>query len=318
MGEVFGSVYDASTILILWFAGASAMAGLLHLIPRYLPRFGMAPLWVAYPRPLVLVLFAIAVTVTVVFRADVEAQGGAYATGVLVLMFSASVAAAVSLRHEGRKSLSRYSWLVAAIFAYTLVDNVHERPDGIIIASIFILLTLTVSGVSRYLRATELRVSALTFCDEESQRHWEEIRGKKVNLVPLRTATREACEAKEREIREHYKVDGPLAFMHVTLVDNRSEFMAPLRLQVRREGAHYVIDVAGAIAIANTVAFVSELIDPIALFLGLTRLPPMTQAIRFLLFGEGEVGLLVYTILLRYWEYTPEEDVRPCIFLMSD
>jgi len=44
----------------------------------------------------------------------------------------------------------------------------------------------------------------------------------------------------------------------------------------------------------------------------------MTQAMRFLLFGEGEVGLLVYKILLRYWDYTPEEDVRPCIFLMSD
>ncbi len=318
LGEVFGTIYDASTILILWFAGASAMAGLLHLIPRYLPRFGMAPLWVAYPRPLVLVLFTIAVAVTIAFRADVEAQGGAYTTGVLVLMLSASIAAAVSLRHEGRRGLSVYAWFVAAVFAFTLVDNVHERPDGIVIASIFIFLTLTVSGISRYLRATELRVSALTFVDEESQEHWEAIRGKKVNLVPVRTASHEANVSKEREIRDHYKVEGQLAFLHVTLVDNRSEFLAPLRVQVQRDGEHYIIHVAGANAIANTIAYVSELIDPIALFLGLTRLPPMTQAFRFLLFGEGEVGLLVYTILLRYWEYTPEEDVRPCIFLMSD
>jgi len=40
--------------------------------------------------------------------------------------------------------------------------------------------------------------------------------------------------------------------------------------------------------------------------------------VRYLLFGEGETGLIVYTILLRYWDWTPEEDVRPLIFLMSD
>jgi len=27
---------------------------------------------------------------------------------------------------------------------------------------------------------------------------------------------------------------------------------------------------------------------------------------------------MVYKILLRYWQWTPEEDVRPIIFLMSD
>jgi hypothetical protein len=56
----------------------------------------------------------------------------------------------------------------------------------------------------------------------------------------------------------------------------------------------------------------------IALFLGLTRQQLMTQALRFFLLGEGETGLMVYTILLRYWEFTPGEDVRPLIFLMSD
>jgi hypothetical protein len=325
LGPVFGTIYDLSTILILWFAGASAMTGLLSLIPRYLPRYGMAPELIAYRRPLVLVLFAVCVLVTLAFRADVDKQGGAYATGVLVLILSAALAVALSFWRERRDGdaarrvlLSAYFWVVTVVFAFTLVDNVIERPDGVVVASAFIALILTVSALSRFQRAKDLRVAEACFMDEESAALWDRLRPKQVHLVPTGAVTREERARKATSLRRHYCLEGPMAFVHVELLDNRSEFLAPLQLQVRREGEDYAIRVTGAVAIANTIAYISELLDPRSLFLDLTRRNLMTQSLRHLLWGEGESGLLVYAILVRYWEWTPEDDVRPLIFLMSD
>ena len=163
-----------------------------------------------------------------------------------------------------------------------------------------------------------MQVSEVTFADDDTVHLWRGIVGKKINLAPLRTNTREARNRKAAEIHEHYHPRGPLGFIHVKLLDNRSEFLAPIQVRVWKERDDYVIEVQGAIAIANTIAYVSELVDPISIFLGLTRQNLMTQSFRFLLFGEGETGLLVYAILLKYWKSTPEEDVRPLIFLMSE
>jgi hypothetical protein len=318
IGPGFGTVYDLSTILILGLAGASAMAGLLHLIPRYLPRFGMAPRWAGLSRPLVLTLFAIDIVITLVFRADVEAQSGAYATGVLVLILSAAFATTLACWRERRRAIAIYSGILCVVFAYTLGDNCLERPDGLIIGAILTLLLMLASGLSRSLRSVELRITDGYFADAESWRLGPELRGKKVHLVPISSSSVEARQKKREEISKHYNVRGPFAFVHVNLLDNRSEFSAPLEVTIRKEGNDYFGEVHGAIAIANSLAFVSECIDPISVFIGLTRRDLMAQALRYILVGEGETGLMFYTILLRYWEWTPEDDVRPLIFLMSD
>jgi len=318
LGSGFGTVYDVSTILILGLAGASAMAGLLHLIPRYLPRFGMAPRWAALSRPLVLLLFAVDVVITLIFGASVEAQSGAYATGVLVLILSAAFAATLALWRERRRVMAAYTGILCLVFAYTLADNCLERPDGLIIGSVFTVLLMLACGLSRSIRSVEFRVPHGYFADVESWRLGPETRGKKVHLVPIRSSSPEARRKKRAELARHYKVRGPYLFLHVNLLDNRSEFSSPLELILRKEADDYVAEVFGALAIANTIAYISEAIDPVSIFIGLTRRDLMAQAGRYLLFGEGETGLMVYTILLRYWDWTPENDVRPLIFLMSD
>ncbi|PWT93058.1 MAG: hypothetical protein C5B54_02475 [Acidobacteria bacterium] len=318
LGATFGTIYDVSTILILGLAGASAMAGLLHLIPRYLPRFGMAPQWAALSRPLILALFAINIIVTLAFRAEVEAQSGAYATGVLVLILSASFACTLALWHEGRWIMALYSGLLTLVFMYTLADNCLERPDGLIIGTIFTLMLMAVSALSRSLRSVEFRVPEGYFSDLKSYEIGPELRSKKVHLVPVPNNSPETRRRKRADIAKHYKVRGPFLFLHVNLLDNRSEFEAPLEVSLQKEGDDYIADVNGAIAIANTIAYISETIDPISIFLGLTRRGLMGQAFRFILFGEGETALMVYMVLLRYWDSTPEEDVRPFIYLMSD
>lgn len=318
LGNTFGTIYDISTIFILWFAGASAMAGLLHLIPRYLPRLGMAPHWVAYSRPLVLLLFGFNVLITLIFRADVEAQGGAYATGVLVLMSSAAVAAAISLWKEHDVKLSLYCWMVTVVFAYTTAANIVERPDGIIIASCIIFFILTVSGISRYIRSTELRVAGTAFADHESKRLWESMAGRKVNLVPIRSLDPDTRKDRITKIRTHYKLHGPLAFLHIGLLDNRSEFLSPLYIKVTHEDSAYLVEASQAVAIANAVAYLSEELHPISIVIGLSRQNLMRQSIRYFLLGEGETGLMVYAVLQKFWESTPEDDERPLILLMSD
>src|SRR5262249_353132 len=153
-------VYDLATIVILWFAGASAMAGLLNLVPRYLPPYGMAPDWARANRPLVLVFTLISLWVTHSFDPDVNAQRGAYATPVLVLMPSAAVA--VTIANWGRSLRWVYAFMTL-VFLYTTTVNIWVRPEGLKIASFFIIGIVVVSITSRAMRSTELRIGEVKF-----------------------------------------------------------------------------------------------------------------------------------------------------------
>lgn len=334
LGNAFGTVYDGFTVVILWFAGASAMAALLAIIPRYLPRFGMAPRWVELRKPLVTLVTLIGIVIILIFKANVNDQSGAYATGVLAVILSASIAVALSLwkeyKQEKRHSLrirALYFVLVSLAFVYTLLDNIHERPDGLIIASIFFVVILLASSLSRWRRAFELRVESHKFIDEESEKLFEQIKNKKIDLVPISFGGESWFKRKQEKIQKYYKENNDMAFLIIKLRDDRSAFATPLeiRVSVLDDLPHqdinqktYLIEVFGAVAIPNTIAYISEQIDPIAIYLGLARQNAMYQALSYVLFGEGEIGMVTYKVLVKYWESTKEDDVRPVIFLMSE
>ncbi len=252
LGNAFGTVYEVSTIAILWFAGASAMAGLLNLVPRYLPPYGMAPDWARATRPLVLVLVGIAFVVTVLFDADVDAQGGAYATGVLFLMTSAAVAVTIAFWGTRR----RYMYLaMTLVFAYTTITNIVERPEGIKIASFFIVGIVVVSLLSRAARSTELRINQVRL-DAAAVSFVASMGEEPVRIIAHRPDKRseEEYDRKEIQAREDHSLDKnePVVFLEVTQGD-ASDFRDDLEVHGVQVGRHRLLRCVSP-AIPNAIA----------------------------------------------------------------
>ncbi|MFD5318504.1 amino acid transporter [Streptomyces sp. NPDC127098] len=306
LGEAFGTLYDVSTIAILWFAGASALAGLLNLVPRYLPRYGMAPEWTRAVRPLVLLFTVIAFTITILFRADVDAQGGAYATGVLVLMVSASAAATISARRRGHRRASLGFGAIAAVFAYTLVVNVIERPDGIRIASLFILGILLTSFFSRIHRAFELRTGEISLDDAAARMIDQAAAHGCLRIIANEPDERDAAEYREKEYSQreetHIPNGGPVLFLEVTVPDS-SDFTADVTVRGEERHGYQILRVDGPV-VPNTIAAVLlHLRDragavPHAYF-NWTEGHPLGHLLRFLVFGDGEVAPVTREVLRR-------------------
>lgn len=311
LGDTVGSIYDACTVLILFFAGASATAGLLNLIPRYLPRFGMAPEWAVCRRPLVLVLLVTTLLVTTLFDASVEAQGGAYATGVLVLMSSAGAGAAVILW----RSPWRYPMLAVCLaFAYTTVVNIIERPEGIRIASGFILAITLLSLISRALRSTELRIQHV-FLDETARRFIAADSDQVIHVAAHRPSERtvEEYDRKAGAIRREHNLPARtrLVFLEIDLQD-ASRFGAPLHVHGERVGNHMILH-AESPAIPNAIAAILLHLHRITghlphAYFGWTEGNPMGYLFRYLFLGEGDVAIFTREVLRRH---VADPDQRP-------
>jgi FtsH-binding integral membrane protein len=306
LGNGFGTVYDVSTIAILWFAGASAMAGMLNLIPRYLPRYGMAPEWSAAVRPLVMVLTAIAFAITIIFHADVNAQGGAYATGVLVLMTSAAVAVSLSARRAGQRKLTMTFALIAAVFVYTTIDNIKERPDGLKIGTLFIVAIVVLSIASRVLRAFELRTTQVQL-DPTAELFLRDCARRSIRIVANEPDARDREEYRRKAAQILDDNDLPdaqdILFIEVTLTDP-SDFESVIEVSGAVMHDKYRVLTFSSPTVPNALAAVLLHIRDTTgvrphIYFEWTEGSPIPNLVRFLLFGVGEVAPVTREVLRR-------------------
>ncbi|GAA3207229.1 APC family permease [Microbacterium terregens] len=317
LGNGFGTVYDISTICILWFAGASAMAGLLNLVPRYLPRYGMAPQWARAVRPLVLVFTAIAFLITIVFDADVDAQGGAYATGVLVLITSASVAVTLSARRRMQRAATVGFGVVALVFVYTTVVNIIQRPDGIRIATMFIVGILVISAVSRIGRSFEIRATTVTFDRTALAFIEDDAESGEIRIVanepddgsPEEYSSKDAAERRY----SHIPIDSRIIFLEVHPTDS-SEFEEELLVEGVEKHGYRVLTVNSA-NIPNTLAaLLLQIRDQTGVIPGAyfewTEGNPVSNMLKYLFVGSGEVAPVTREVLR---EAEPDAKRRPTI-----
>ncbi|MGO4382784.1 amino acid permease [Specibacter sp. RAF43] len=316
LGEGFGTVYDASTIAILWFAGASAMAGLLNLVPRYLPRFGMAPEWAGAVRPLVLVFTVVAVIITLAFKASVDAQGGAYATGVLVLITSAAVAVTLSARRKRERGKTIGFGAVSVAFVYTTVANSIERPDGLKIAALFIAGIVGVSFLSRMRRAFELRATYIRM-DEAAMNFVAAVDEGAIRIISHDPKTGDA--AAYRHKLEHAATVSDIRdprdvlFLEV-IVDDSSDFETALEIRGVSRHGFKILQVHGS-NVPNTIAAVLLHVRDATgviphIYFRWTEGNPIANLLKFLFFGEGEIAPVTREVLR---EAEPELPRRPWV-----
>ena len=305
LGDGFGTLYDVSSILILWFAGASAMAGLINIVPRYLPDYGMAPEWGRAIRPVVLVYTAVSILVTIAFDADVNAQAGAYATGILAMMVSGAFAVTVTVARRSQRRATAGSAVLTLILLYALLQNVREKPDGLAISAAFIAGIIVISLVSRIARTTELRADSIEY-DEAARRFITESLAYdgELDIVANKRQAGDEQEYAGKELaqRRINRVPGrsDVLFLEVEVIDP-SAFSQVLQVRGVQVGGHRVLRVQSPASPNAIAAILLSLRDTTGVrpncYFEWSEGNPVGHLLRYLLLGKGDTPPVVREIL---------------------
>jgi hypothetical protein len=217
-------------------------------------------------------------------------------------MSSGAVAVAITAWRQQKRWALFMS--ITAVFVYTSVTNMIERPEGIKIASVFILSIVVTSLVSRTLRSTELRVLgvepdllAQKFIDDAA-------RGREINIIANRPGARDRKEYEDklREARQthHLTPDDPVLFVEVERGD-ASEFSEVLLVRGTRVDRYRVLR-AKSPAIPNAIAaLLLHIRDRTGkmphVYFGWTEGNPVTYLLKFLALGEGDTAPVTREVL---------------------
>jgi hypothetical protein len=278
----------------------------------------MAPEWSRAVRPVVLVYTLTCIGVTIAFDADVNAQAGAYATGILAMMVSGAVAVTISAAHRRQRLATVGFAVLTLLLLYALVENIREKPDGITISGLFIGGIIVVSLISRASRTTELRAERIEF-DEAARRFVTDslAHDGALNIVANQRQAGDAAEyaAKETEQRGMNPVPGraDVLFLEIDVIDP-SGFSDVLTVRGVQVDGYRVLR-ANSPAVPNAIAAILlALRDATGVrphcYFEWAEGDPLGHLFRYLLLGRGDTAPVVREIIRRS---EPDPPRRPGI-----
>jgi len=303
-GDIFGSIYDASTISVLSLAGASVIVGLRGMLPHYLHRLGMALTWAGQTGTILHLLNLIILAVTVVFHASISTQQWAYATSVLVLLAGAALAAGVDVWRR----LHRWPWrwvvvaplaVCCGFFVAMTAVTTLMHPSGVIIALSFVGTIVVTSFISRWRRSTELRFEGFAFSDDAARLRWEAICQREFQVVVPHRPGLISLSDKSRQMQREFRLpaDVPLLFVEASLGDPSEFYQQPL-IRIDREGELEVVRVSKCASISHVLASICLALcrpggRPPEIIFGWSNERPLAANLNFLLLGEGNIPWMV-------------------------